>query len=92
MNPSEVRLKLFGISGTELFIIVVFALLIFGPDKLPEIGRTIGKFMNEFKRAQDSMESMIRQEMYGKESDKPTVAPQVPSYDDEDDEEEEEEE
>lgn len=52
-----------GIGGTELFIIVVFVLLIFGPDKLPQLGRTIGRFMKEFKRAQDSMEAQIRSEM-----------------------------
>ncbi len=52
-----------GIGGTELFIIVVFVLLIFGPDKLPQLGRTVGRFMKEFKRAQDSMESQIKAEM-----------------------------
>ncbi len=52
-----------GIGGTELFIIVVFVMLIFGPDKLPQLGRTIGRFMKEFKRAQDSMESQIKAEM-----------------------------
>jgi len=82
----------FGISGTELFIVVVFALLIFGPDKLPEFGRTAGKFWREFKRAQDSMESVIRAEMYG---ERPTVDQTVSathSISPDDDEEEEEEE
>jgi len=54
----------FGISGTELFIIVVFVLLIFGPDNLPKFGRTIGQMMREFKRAQESMEAVIRAEVY----------------------------
>jgi TatA/E family protein of Tat protein translocase len=54
----------FGISGTELFIIVVFVLLIFGPDKLPQFGRTIGQMMREFKRAQETMEAVIRAEVY----------------------------
>ncbi len=86
---------MFGISGTELFIVVVFALFIFGPDKLPEIGRTIGRFTREFKRAQESMEAVIRAEMYGKENgvsemiEQPVTA--HPVYDDDDDEEEEEE-
>lgn len=45
-------------------MIVAFALLIFGPDQLPKIGRTIGQMMREFKRAQDTMEAMIRAEVY----------------------------
>jgi len=87
----------FGISGTELFIIVAFALIILGPDRLPEIGRTLGRFMREFKRAQDSMEAVIRAEMYGKGQDI-TKTPEKPGsplpnrkIDDDDDEEEEEE-
>jgi len=83
----------FGISGTELFMIVVFALLIFGPDKLPEFARTIGKVMNEFKRAQESMESLIRAEMYGQEREKRAAvsAEAAAANDLEDDEDEDEE-
>ena len=54
---------MFGIGGTELFIIVFFALLVFGPDKLPKLGRTIGKWYGEFKRAQDTMQAQIKSEM-----------------------------
>lgn len=83
---------MFGISGTELFMIVAFALLIFGPDKLPEFARTIGKFMNEFKRAQESMESLIRAEMYaGERSQRAAASAQVAGLDDIDDDEEDEE-
>jgi len=52
-----------GIGGTELFIIAAFALLIFGPDKIPQMGKTVGKFMREFRRAQDTMNATIRNEM-----------------------------
>lgn len=52
-----------GIGGTELVIICFFVLLIFGPDKLPQLGRTIGRFMKEFKRAQEAMEATIKAEM-----------------------------
>jgi len=86
----------FGISGTELFMIVVFALLIFGPDKLPEFARTIGKVMNEFKRAQESMESLIKAEMYGQEREQRAAASAqaaaLSDIDDDDDEDEEDEE
>lgn len=55
---------MFGIGGVELLIIVVFVLLIFGPDKLPQFGRTIGQMVREFKRAQETMEAVIRAEVY----------------------------
>jgi TatA/E family protein of Tat protein translocase len=54
----------FGISGFELLIIVVFVMIIFGPDKMPEIARTIGKAMRAFKSAQEDMERVIKAEMY----------------------------
>jgi len=36
---------------SELVLILIIALVIFGPSKLPEIGRTLGRTMNEFRRA-----------------------------------------
>lgn len=93
----DLESALFGISGVELFIIVVFALLIFGPERLPEMGRTIGRAMREFKRAQDSMEAVIRAEVYGKDRETSLVPESRTPHstkrrlDDDDDEEEEEE-
>ena len=55
---------MFGIGGWELVIIAVLALLLFGPDKLPTLARTVGRFMRDFKRYQDMMESTIRAEIY----------------------------
>lgn len=49
---------------TKLIIIAVVAFLFFGPDKLPEIARTVGKFIREFKKVQEEMETTIRSEMY----------------------------
>jgi TatA/E family protein of Tat protein translocase len=57
----------FGIGGNELLIIGVFALILFGPDKIPEIARTVGKAWQMFKRAQDDMEHIIRTEIYSTE-------------------------
>lgn len=54
---------MFGISGAELALIVVFILIIFGPDKLPELARTFGKAMRTFKNAQEDMERLIKAEM-----------------------------
>lgn len=64
---------LFGISGFELVLILVFVLIVFGPDKLPELGRTIGRAMSTFKRAQEDMERVIRAEMYTSDK-KPTAS------------------
>ncbi|TDB38711.1 MAG: twin-arginine translocase TatA/TatE family subunit [Actinobacteria bacterium] len=55
---------MFGIGGSELIIIAFVVLLLFGPDKLPEMARTIGRFMREFKRYQAMMESTFKAEMY----------------------------
>lgn len=54
---------MFGIGGWEFMLIAVLALLLFGPDKLPEFARTIGRLMRDFKRYQDLMESTIRAEV-----------------------------
>ncbi|MDZ4179534.1 MAG: twin-arginine translocase TatA/TatE family subunit [Coriobacteriia bacterium] len=55
---------MFGIGGWEFMLIAVLALLLFGPDKLPQFARTIGRFMRDFKRYQDLMESTIRGEIF----------------------------
>lgn len=55
---------MFGIGGWEFVLIAVLALLLFGPDRLPQFARTIGRFMRDFKRYQDLMESTIRGEIF----------------------------
>ena len=61
---------------SEMVFLFVLALLIFGPKKLPEIGRTIGKFMNEFKRASNDFRSQIQAEINNLESEvKPEILP-----------------
>jgi sec-independent protein translocase protein TatB len=52
----------FGFSGEMIFLFFL-ALILFGPKKLPEIGRTIGRFMNEFKRASNEFRSQIESEI-----------------------------
>jgi len=54
----------FGIGGNELLIIAVFALIIFGPDKIPEVARTVGKAIQLFKKAQADVEHVIKTEIY----------------------------
>lgn len=55
---------MFGISGTELAIILIFGFLIFGPDRLPAMGRTIGRALRQFQQAQDQMNKMVQTEIY----------------------------
>jgi len=54
---------LFGIGGTELAIILLFAFLVFGPDKMPEIARTLGQFLRQFQNAQEQMNKVIKEEV-----------------------------
>ena len=61
---------MFGISGTELLIVSLFAFIIFGPDKIPEIARTASKAIAMFKRTQEDMERTIKAEMYGLDPDR----------------------
>jgi len=60
----------FGIGGTELLIVAVFAFIIFGPDKIPEIARTVSKAVNQFKRTQEDMERLVKAEMMGLDPEK----------------------
>jgi TatA/E family protein of Tat protein translocase len=88
----------FGIQGWKLIIILIAGLVLIGPDKLPEIARTIGKGIKMFTAAKDDMEKMIRADMFAAEEPKDDVAvaegASVDStlYAPEDDDEEEEEE
>ena len=50
---------MFGIGGFELFIILIFGFLIFGPDKLPEIAKTVGKGIARFREAQQEMNETL---------------------------------
>ena len=55
---------MFGSIGMpELIVIFVIALIIFGPRKLPELGRTLGKSIQEFKKASNELRSTIEEEI-----------------------------
>ena len=55
---------MFGIGGWELAILALFGFLIFGPDKMPQIARTIGRAMRQFRNAQEQMNKVIKAEVY----------------------------
>ena len=52
----------FGFSGEMLFLFFL-ALILFGPKKMPEIGRQVARFLNEFRRASNEFRSQIESEM-----------------------------
>ena len=69
----------------ELIIIFVVALLVFGPKRLPELGRSLGRGLTEFRRASSELKSSIEREIEAAEieqviADKPAAEkPSVPN-------------
>ena len=60
---------MFGSLGmSELIIILVIALIIFGPRKLPELGRSLGKSIGEFKKASNELRNTIEDEIHAEET------------------------
>jgi len=58
----------------ELIIILVIALIIFGPRKLPELGRSLGRSINEFKKASNELRSTLEDEIRVEEQRERTTA------------------
>jgi sec-independent protein translocase protein TatA len=71
---------MFGSIGMpELIVIFVIALIIFGPRKLPELGRSLGKSINEFKRASNELKSTLEEEIRVDEQRTAAKAPETPA-------------
>jgi sec-independent protein translocase protein TatA len=54
---------MFGLGIPELIVIFVIALVVFGPKKLPDLGKSIGRAMAEFKKAQQDFQESVQSEM-----------------------------
>lgn len=66
---------MFGIGGFELVLILVFGFLVFGPDKLPAIAKTVAQALNKFRSAQQEMNKVIKTEVYDPNSEEPFKNP-----------------
>ena len=73
-----------GLGMPEIVVILVIALIFFGPRKLPELGRSLGRTMNEFKKASNELRSTLEDEIRVEEqkdqrakteAERPAVAP-----------------
>ncbi|MFY1830482.1 Sec-independent protein translocase protein TatB [Myxococcus fulvus] len=60
---------MFNIGAGEMVLIAVAALLILGPQRLPELARAIGKFMREFRRQTDEVRNVVEREFYTMDQD-----------------------
>lgn len=56
-------MNLFGIGPGELLLILILALIVFGPRRLPEIGRSLGQMIRELRVASEDITDQFRQEM-----------------------------
>lgn len=55
---------MFNLGAGEIAVILIVALLLLGPDKLPELARGIGKFVREFRRQTDDVRGLVEREFY----------------------------
>ncbi|MCH4054354.1 MAG: twin-arginine translocase TatA/TatE family subunit [Atopobiaceae bacterium] len=54
---------MFGIGSNELFLILLFGFLLFGPDKLPGVGRTVGRAIRQFREAEEGFTKVVQTEV-----------------------------
>jgi TatA/E family protein of Tat protein translocase len=66
---------MFDIGLQEMLVIGVLALLVFGPSKLPELGRMIGRAMREFRRASDEFRTTVETNLHINDPDPPSPEP-----------------
>jgi TatA/E family protein of Tat protein translocase len=69
------------LGGPELFLILVVALIVFGPRKLPEMGRSLGRMMAEFRKASHDFQRTIEDEVDSESTKPPTPPGRLPAPD-----------
>jgi sec-independent protein translocase protein TatB len=75
---------MFNIGAGELVFILVAALLVLGPQRLPEFARAIGKFVREFRRQTDEVRTVVEREFYKMDQEfidepRPKLPPPIPA-------------
>jgi sec-independent protein translocase protein TatB len=70
---------MFNIGAGEMVFILVAALLVLGPGRLPEMARAIGKFMREFRRQTDDVRVMVEREFYKMDEEELRAPPPPPA-------------
>jgi sec-independent protein translocase protein TatB len=73
---------MFGLSFGEIVIIAVLALLLLGPDRLPDAMKTLGKGMRDLRKATDDLKDQVEREIYtddAKKASRPALVPPVPT-------------
>lgn len=66
---------MFNIGPGELMVILILALVLLGPERLPEVARTIGKGMKELRKASEEIRETVEQEIYRADSPGPKAPP-----------------
>ena len=66
------------LGGPELLLILVLALIVFGPRKLPEVGRSMGKMLAEFRKASHEFQRTIEDEVEAEKARAPLPAAAAP--------------
>ncbi|MFQ5847175.1 MAG: twin-arginine translocase TatA/TatE family subunit [Candidatus Methylomirabilales bacterium] len=69
---------MFGIGMPELIVIFIVALLVFGPKKLPDLGKALGRGLAEFKRASDDLKEGLTADFNLEDEDKPAAKAPTP--------------
>ncbi len=70
---------MFGIGETELVLILVFAFMIFGPDKLPGMGKTLGRALRQFRNAQEGFSQVVQTEIVDPATEAMSDTPKKPN-------------
>ena len=68
---------MFGIGMTELIVILGVALIVFGPTRLPELARSLGRAMNEFRRASTDLRQTFHEAVEDPKPERPAPAPVI---------------